>query len=41
MSKATVTRLFIGSFVAAVAGTILLIIAVGLALANEIGRAHV
>jgi hypothetical protein len=36
MSKATVTRLFIGSFVAAVAGTILLIIAVGLALANDV-----
>jgi hypothetical protein len=36
MSKATVTRLFIGSFVAAVAGAILLIIAVGLALANDV-----
>ena len=36
MSKATVTRLFIGSFVAAVAGAILVIIAVGLALANDV-----
>jgi hypothetical protein len=36
MFKATVTRLFIGSVVAAVAGAILLIIAVGLALANDV-----
>ena len=34
MSKATVTRLFIGSVIAAGAGAILLIIAVGLAQAN-------
>lgn len=36
MSKATVTRLFIGSIVAAGAGAILLIIAVALALANDV-----
>ena len=36
MSKATVTRLFIGSVIAAVAGAILLIIAVGLAMANDV-----
>ncbi len=36
MSKATVSRLFIGSLVAAIAGAILLIIAVGLALANDV-----
>jgi hypothetical protein len=36
MSKTTVTRLFIGSIVAAGAGAILLIIAVGLALANNL-----
>jgi hypothetical protein len=36
MSKATVTRLFIGSLIAAGAGAILLIIAVGLAFANDL-----
>ena len=36
MSKATVTRLFIGSIVAALAGAILLIIAVAVALANDV-----
>jgi hypothetical protein len=36
MSKATVTRLFIGSLIAAIAGAILLIIAVGLAFANDL-----
>ncbi len=36
MQKATVTRLFVGSIVAAGAGAILLIIAVGLALANDL-----
>ena len=36
MSKATVTRLFIGSIVAAVAGAVITIIAVGLALANDV-----
>ena len=36
MSKATVTRLFVASVIAAVAGAILLIIAVGLALANDV-----
>jgi hypothetical protein len=36
MSKATVTRLFIGSVIAAGAGAIFLIIAVGLALANDV-----
>jgi hypothetical protein len=36
MSKVTVTRLFIGSLIAAGAGAILLIIAVGLAFANDL-----
>lgn len=36
MSKATVTRLFIGSIIAAGAGAIITIIAVGLALANDV-----
>ena len=37
MSKATVTRLFIGSLIAAaIAGAILVIIAVGLAFANDL-----
>jgi hypothetical protein len=36
MSKATVTRLFVGSVIAAVAGAILLIMAVGLAMANDV-----
>jgi hypothetical protein len=36
MSKATITRLFIGSIVAAVAGAVITIIAVGLALANDV-----
>jgi hypothetical protein len=36
MSKATVTRLFVGSVIAAVAGAILLVIAVGLAMANDV-----
>jgi hypothetical protein len=36
MSKATVTRLFIGSIVAAGAGAVVTIIAVGLALANDV-----
>ncbi len=36
MSKATVTRLFIGSIVAAGAGAVITIIAVGLALANNV-----
>jgi hypothetical protein len=36
MPKATVTKLFVGSIVAAGAGAILLIIAVGLALANDL-----
>ena len=36
MSKSTVTRLFIGSVVAALAGAILLIIAVSVALANDV-----
>ena len=36
MSKATVTRLFIGSLIAAGAGATLLIIAVGLASANDL-----
>jgi hypothetical protein len=36
MSKATVTRLFIGSIVAAGAGAVITIIAVGLALANDV-----
>jgi hypothetical protein len=36
MSKATVTRLFIGSLIAAAAGTILAVSAVWLAIANEV-----
>jgi hypothetical protein len=36
MSKATVTRLFIGSLIAVGAGAIVAIMAVGLALANEV-----
>ncbi|HEX2469075.1 MAG TPA: hypothetical protein VHK05_00675 [Candidatus Limnocylindrales bacterium] len=36
MRKATVTKLFVGSIVAAGAGAVLLIIAVGLALANDL-----
>jgi hypothetical protein len=36
MTKTTVTKLFVGSIVAAGAGAILLIIAVGLALANDL-----
>jgi hypothetical protein len=36
MSKATVTRLFVGSVIAAGAGAIFVIIAVGLALANDV-----
>jgi len=36
MSKATVTRLFIGSIVAAGAGAVITIIAVALALANDV-----
>jgi len=36
MSKPTVTRLFIGSLIAGAAGAILLIIAVALALANDL-----
>lgn len=36
MPKTTVTKLFVGSIVAAGAGAILLIIAVGLALANDL-----
>ncbi len=36
MSKATITRLFIGSAIAALAGVVLLIIAVSAALANDI-----
>lgn len=36
MSKATVTRLFIGSVIAAIAGGILAIAAVGIAIANDV-----
>lgn len=36
MSKATITRLFIGSAIAALAGAILLILAVSVALANDV-----
>jgi hypothetical protein len=36
MYKATVTRLFIGSVIAGIAGAILLVIAVGLAMANDV-----
>ena len=36
MSKATVTRLFIGSLIAALAGAILIILAVSVALANDV-----
>ena len=36
MSKATVTRLFIGSLIAVVAGAILAIAAVWLAIANDV-----
>ncbi len=36
MSKATITRLFIGSAIAALAGVVLLVIAVSAALANDI-----
>jgi hypothetical protein len=36
MAKATVTRLFIGSLIAALAGAVLLIVAVSVALANDV-----
>ena len=36
MSKSTVTRLFIGSVIAAIAGGILAIAAVGIAIANDV-----
>ena len=36
MTKATVTKLFIGSTIAALAGTILTIVAVGIAIANDV-----
>jgi len=36
MSKATVTRLFIGSAIAGIAGAILAIAAVGIAIANDV-----
>jgi ABC-type nitrate/sulfonate/bicarbonate transport system permease component len=39
MSKATVTRLFIGSVIAATAGAIVAILAVWLAIANDLFRA--
>ena len=36
MTKATVTKLFIGSTIAVLAGTILTIVAVGIAIANDV-----